>query len=347
MCKQNEFQCLNFQCILQSFYCDGDDDCGDKSDEPENCVYTKCTTDQFECKNKKCIPKTWLCNGINDCHDGEDESDGLCVHNMTTSKCTDGRFECENGICIEADLLCNGNDDCGDYSDESKCNVNECESKIQCAQKCEDMPIGYKCSCFDGFEPLDGGRVCKDVDECKTQKPCSQHCRNTYGSYACACDKGYYSIDGGVSCKANSSVAPTLIFSNRYYIRQISTKGFDNKLVVRNLTNAVALDFDWRDDCIYWSDVTALGSSIKRICRTNSNETSTEQILHSATVQSPDGIAVDWVGRNLYWCDKGKDTIEVSTLDGRYRKVLIKEGLEEPRAIVLNPYDGFVFVSYD
>lgn len=37
VCKSNEFQCLNFVCIVKSFYCDGDNDCGDNSDEPELC----------------------------------------------------------------------------------------------------------------------------------------------------------------------------------------------------------------------------------------------------------------------------------------------------------------------
>jgi hypothetical protein len=69
------------------------------------------------------------------------------------------------------------------------------------------------------------------------------------------------------------------------------------------------------------------------------------QVLHSATLQNPDGLAVDWVSRNLYWCDKGLDTIEVSKLDGRYRKVLINTGLQEPRAITLDPRNGLV-VSY-
>jgi hypothetical protein len=64
------------------------------------------------------------------------------------------------------------------------------------------------------------------------------------------------------------------------------------------------------------------------------------QVLHSATLQNPDGLAVDWVSRNLYWCDKGWDTIEVSKLDGRYRKVLINTGLQEPRAITLDPRNG-------
>lgn len=52
------------------------------------------------------------------------------------------------------------------------------------------------------------------------------------------------------------------------------------------------------------------------------------QVLHSSTVRNPDGLAIDWVGRNLYWCDKTTDTIEVSLLDGRYRLVLLREGLE-------------------
>ncbi|KAG8233630.1 hypothetical protein J437_LFUL001041, partial [Ladona fulva] len=109
--------------------------------------------------------------------------------------------------------------------------------------------------------------------------------------------------------------------------------------MAHNLTNAVALDFDWQDRCIYWSDVTALGSSLKRMCEGNSSI----QVLHSATLQNPDGLAVDWVGRNLYWCDKGHDTIEVSKLDGHYRKVLINTGLQEPRAITLDPHNGYMY----
>ena len=52
------------------------------------------------------------------------------------------------------------------------------------------------------------------------------------------------------------------------------------------------------------------------------------EVLHSTTVRNPDGLAVDWVGRNLYWCDKTTDTIEVSRLDGSNRLVLLREGLQ-------------------
>ena len=32
-CHAHEFQCVNKQCINRDFLCDGDDDCGDGTDE--------------------------------------------------------------------------------------------------------------------------------------------------------------------------------------------------------------------------------------------------------------------------------------------------------------------------
>jgi len=60
-----------------------------------------------------------------------------------------------------------------------------------------------------------------------------------------------------------------IIFSNQYYIRMASDKTVS--LLADNLTNSVALDYDWEDACIYWSDVTAFGSSIKRRCSMGKN----------------------------------------------------------------------------
>jgi len=54
----------------------------------------------------------------------------------------------------------------------------------------------------------------------------------------------------------------------------------------------------------------------------------------------PDGLAIDKVGRNIYWTDTGTNRIEVARLDGTMRKLLIKDGLDEPRAIVLDERNG-------
>jgi low density lipoprotein receptor-related protein 5/6 len=57
-------------------------------------------------------------------------------------------------------------------------------------------------------------------------------------------------------------------------------------------------------------------------------------------VKYPEGIAVDWIGRNLYWSDTGTDRIEVSRLNGTSRRVLVSENLDKPRAIAVDPGEG-------
>ena len=64
------------------------------------------------------------------------------------------------------------------------------------------------------------------------------------------------------------------------------------------------------------------------------------QAVVRSELKNPDGIAVDWVARNLYWTDTGTNRIEVSRLNGSARRVLIDENLDEPRAIALDPTKG-------
>ncbi len=60
-------------------------------------------------------------------------------------------------------------------------------------------------------------------------------------------------------------------------------------------------------------------------------------------LNSPAGLAVDWVSKKLYWTDAGTDRIEVSNLDGTMRTVLIWNELEKPRDIIVDPIEGSVF----
>lgn len=133
----------------------------------------------------------------------------------------------------------------------------------------------------------------------------------------------------------------SLIFTNRYYIRRVPLAGeAPDELLVHELTNAVALDMEWERGCLYWSDVTRLGSAIRRACGPPGQPAGPHRLLHGATLQNPDGLAVDWVAGNLYWCDKGTDTIEVSRTDGSHRRVLLRGQLSEPRALALHPARG-------
>lgn len=57
-------------------------------------------------------------------------------------------------------------------------------------------------------------------------------------------------------------------------------------------------------------------------------------------ISTPDGLAVDWIHDLLYWTDTGKDTIEVMDLKTNKRRVLFDQGLDEPRAIAVDPIRG-------
>lgn len=57
-------------------------------------------------------------------------------------------------------------------------------------------------------------------------------------------------------------------------------------------------------------------------------------------IRSPEGISIDWVSRNIYWTDSTKDTLEVANLDSRRRKVIVSEGLVNPRGVAVHPAKG-------
>ena len=86
---------------------------------------------------------------------------------------------------------------------------------------------------------------------------------------------------------------------------------------------------------VYWSD-----SVLKTIQRASMNGSSVETVI-STGLGTPDGLAVDAVGRKVYWTDTGLNRIEVASLDGAMRKVLVYEDIDSPRAVVLHYQSGY------
>lgn len=176
-----------------------------------------------------------------------------------------------------------------------------------------------------------------DVNECTIPGTCSQQCENVKGGYKCSCIKGYILDPKGRYCRAEGR-EPYLLFANRHDLREIRLDSGDYRAVVAETRSAIAIDFDYAGGYVYWSDVAQEMIFRARYNHTHPAEENQNEVMVS-DLTTPDGIALDWIHKLLYWTDTGRNTIEVIDLRSasKHRKTLFTTDLDEPRAIVVDP----------
>ena len=132
-----------------------------------------------------------------------------------------------------------------------------------------------------------------------------------------------------------SGQKPSLIFAARDSIRRISFNPFGMQPVASDLSSAIGVTYDVAEEQVYWADNRDM--SIYKVPFSDPQMKSRVKVFNERSIV--DALAVDWIGRKLYWTDTGLKTLEVSEMDGSSTLVLLNTGMLEPRGIALDPTD--------
>ncbi|CAL8297111.1 unnamed protein product [Gadus morhua 'NCC'] len=345
VCATKHLCPLSMECLIPEWVCDGDKDCRDGTDEKDCPVSPlKCGEFQWTCSSRtRCIPKSWHCDGRKDCDDGSDEME------CDAATCPPNLFQCGSQECLALEQVCNGMTNCADGSDEGGACLTRCTEQdfARCSHMCHSTPQGTRCHCTPGFKLAEDGDTCVDIDECAAVnecadsllRMCSHLCVNTPGSFQCQCPPGYVLQADGRHCKITGE--PLMLSSVQTDLILFGLRSGSLDVLPSTAKKAIlSLDYDWREQKVFWASLDS--ESI----RWSSLDQKTKGTLIKGV--RADSVAVDWLGRNLYWIDGVKSEIVAVRLNTATAKapdysVILDEDMDQPRSLTLLPQKGLMF----
>ncbi|XP_071534542.1 nidogen [Panulirus ornatus] len=268
------------------------------------------------------------CNIINNCDTNAD-----CIYDtyalVHRCQCRNG-YEGDGSFCTPTQVGCNVVYNCGDNA--------EC-SYDQAAK-------GYRCRCREGFQG-DGffcrsSRSCQaDPSLCHPQASCQSDPLSTFG-FSCRCREGF--TGDGYTCQEAPDHEKNLLLINQgISVLRMPTdarSGVGFPIHVQPIMTAVGADVDCLAGRYYWTDVRSPSIRSSRY-----DGTERQAVVSGEGIGSPEDVAVDWVSGNVYWTDSVNDVVSVASIKSGKRRVVIEDGLVNPRGIAVHPGQGLLFWS--
>ena len=348
-CSPGEFSCHSTDCVSSQWKCDGEQvccqsgsqtrpgylpstfqDCPDGSDEePEMCSQFSCEPNRFRCDNNQCVLWSSVCDLQPDCSDGSDESPHAC---SLSGACRDPKksFRCGNTKCISNSLVCDGNNDCNDGTDEADC---------------------------QDFSPCSFGH-CSQICEVKQSR--SQASNSSLP--LCLCGSGYQQTDHKKHCKVLGS-DPVLLLANENNIRHLDPNVFhkmvsidsssnNNQALDKLKINSIDVFYNETQPVVFMSlkhngTILYVRLEVRREQhgRRRRRDLSEMTGVMVESAGRPQGVAVDWVNRNLYWVDTETKTVSLVNIISRLRVTVISSQLGRPEDIVVDPDSAKMFIT--
>ncbi|KAI1290730.1 Atrial natriuretic peptide-converting enzyme [Halotydeus destructor] len=172
-CLKQELQCANGKkCIWYDYLCDGDDNCGDNSDEQDcdaNAEIKKTPSGEYVVEYKYIIP------GLNP------------KQSLIETNCKTHQFTCFDGQCVPLAARCDKKADCADGTDEDICEYNYQKSPVSQLYYMIKAPMNYfqahkTCKRLGGTLPMPTSKEESDWIGGLVNRPFWIDARNTPGT---------------------------------------------------------------------------------------------------------------------------------------------------------------------
>ncbi|XP_063774925.1 pro-epidermal growth factor isoform X3 [Pseudophryne corroboree] len=147
------------------------------------------------------------------------------------------------------------------------------------------------------------------------------------------CQEGYHHIGNNLS--ACNDLVPFLLFSHGNDILSIDSDGTNLRTIVPSAGSSVLLDFDPKEQRLYWLDPNRY--FFQRIFL---NGTKRERMR--AVVKGATRFTLDWKNKRIFWSKQHKGTIQWTDMSGKKSQTLLR-GLVHPTFISVDPMEGFLF----